>query len=166
MADKQIDRGWSNHQSILPQLYEQLRLPLMEYWTVQCYSINGFTITCITNSDTYSDANIEQFCEYQYIHRIILTFECEIFLWQNPQANFLGFGHGLWGRLETPAVSTDTRANPTSSSVINDSSAAKLSLSKSLQAALRWLLLASLKTNSTRFGRTHVMHRETNWPQM
>jgi hypothetical protein len=36
----------------------------------------------------------------------------------------------------TPAASTDARAKPTSSSVINGSSAAKLSLSKSLQATL------------------------------
>jgi hypothetical protein len=38
--------------------------------------------------------------------------------------------------LETPAVFTDTRANPTFSFVINDSSAAKLSLLKSFQVAL------------------------------
>jgi hypothetical protein len=31
------------------------------------HSINGFTITCITNSDTYLDANIERFCEHQYV---------------------------------------------------------------------------------------------------
>ncbi len=89
MAHKQNDRGWSNYQRILPQLYEQLRIPLMEYWTAWCYSTNGCTITCITNSDTYLDANIEQFCEHQCIHCKKNIFECEIFLWKNLQAIFL-----------------------------------------------------------------------------
>ncbi len=165
MADKQTDRGWSNHQRILPQLYEQLRLPLMEYWTALCYSINGFTITYITNSDTYSDAIIEQFYESQYIHCKILTFECEIFLWQNSQAIFLDLvmvSERNWKLL----LSLLTQEQIQLLSLWLMTLPLQNCLFQSLFRLHWWLLLASLKTNSTRFGRTHVMHWETNWPQM